>query len=96
MRIIKRSRLTEFWTKHPRAKSSLRAWYAEAKKASWKHLVDARGTFNSVDEIGDRLVFNIGGNNFRLVVRVKYPVKLLFVRWFGTHAEYDKIDVTKV
>lgn len=96
MRVIKRSRLVQYWTRHPTAKAGLRAWYAEVRAASWKSFGDVRASYNSVDAVKDRLVFNIGGNNYRLVVRVKYPVKLVFVRWFGTHAEYDKIDVSKV
>ena len=97
MRIISRRRLVEFWESHPDAEQPLRAWYTEAKKASWNSPAEIKGTYRSVSILSDnRVVFNIKGNTYRLVVVVEYSQGKMFIRFVGTHAEYDRIDATRI
>ena len=95
MRIIKRSALQAFWRKHPQAEMPLRQWIAVARTADWKNLMDVRRAFPHADPVGVAsgntvTVFNIGGNDFRLIVAIKYGWGIIYVRDFLTHAEYDK------
>lgn len=97
MNVVARRTLVEFWARHPRAKGSLSAWYDLARAAEWKTPQDVRDDFNTVDFVGDnRVIFDIGGNNYRLIVRISYPFKQVLVKFVGTHAEYDRIDPTSV
>ena len=92
MRIIKRQTLVAYYTKHPAAKEALEDWYHKVKDADWKNFADMRATFNSVDSVGNQhYVFNIKGNDFRLVAVVKFTPSHVLIRFIGTHAEYDKI-----
>lgn len=96
-RIIKVATLKEFWEKHPTAKAPLESWYDEAKKDSWKTTTDIRRKYRTADFLkGDRVVFNIGGNKFRLIVKIEYKISLIFIRFIGTHAEYDKVDAETI
>lgn len=90
MHIITSSRLKEFWEKHPDSQSSLNAWRKIASKEKWRGLNDIRKTFPSADQVGSLTVFNIGGNKYRLIVRIDYNSNKVFIRSFLTHAEYDK------
>ncbi len=88
--------LREFWEKagHQDAEQPLRAWYAEAKKAHWKVPQAIKDRYRSASFVGqNRVVFNMGGNKYRLVVFVKYEMETIFIRFIGTHKEYDKINV---
>lgn len=97
MNVIARRTLVQFWTRHPAAKAPLEAWYGVTEGANWASFADVRNTFNSADSVGGgKVVFNVGGNNYRLVGLIGYRTKRVFVLWIGTHAEYDKIDVTKL
>ncbi len=97
MRIISRRRLVEFWTLHPDAEQPLRAWYTEASKASWRSPADIKAIYRSVSILpNNRVVFNLKGNTYRLVVIVEYAQGKMFIRFIGTHAEYDRIDATKI
>lgn len=97
MHIISRKPLIEFSFKHADAKGPLNAWWAVATKADWAGPQDIKAQYPKVSIVADnRAVFNIGGGSYRLVVRFNYPSRTGFVRFVGTHAEYDKIDVTKV
>ena len=97
MNVIARRALASFWKAHPDAAAPLSAWYRIARRARWNSFADVRKTFNSVDQVaGSKLVFNIGGNNYRLVVLAAYRSQRLFVLWVGTHAQYDQIDVAKL
>lgn len=98
MRIISRKALRLHWEKPGRRDSEqpLKAWYAIASKASWRHFADVRQQFASASAVGDRVVFNIKGNQYRLVVRINYETQIGFVRFVGTHPEYDKLDVKNV
>lgn len=96
MRVFNRGTIVEYGQRHTHAARALLAWYAEADQASWGSMADVRSSFPSADRVGDRIVFNIKGNQFRLVVAYDFTRKSLFIKWFGTHAEYDKIDVANV
>ncbi len=95
MRIIARRTLRAFWEKHADAEQPLRAWFAEAKAADWKTPGAVKARYPAASIVAnDRVVFNIGGNKYRLVAAVRYDLGILYIRFIGTHAEYDKIDVT--
>ncbi len=97
MRIISRRTLREFWTRHRDAEQPLRAWFSEAKNATWERPADIKKRYASASFIGrDRIVFSIGGNKYRLVVAVRYDIGIVFIRFIGTHAEYDRGEVTEV
>jgi len=97
VRIIALKTLKLFWEKHPDAESPLRAWYTEAKKAAWKSPQDIKTEYRTASILGNnRVVFNIKGNTYRLVVAVRYDFQLVYIRFLGTHAEYDKIDAEEI
>jgi mRNA interferase HigB len=97
MRVIAISTLRAFWAKHPDAQTPLRAWYALASRAQWKSPLDIKEAYrNASFTANNRVVFNIKGNDSRLVVLVRYDKGLMFVKFVGTHAQYDKIDVLNV
>lgn len=97
MRVIAISSLKRFWEKHPDAEFALKEWYIKTCQAKWASLADMRKTFNSVDYVGSqRYVFNIKGNHYRLIAAVKFVPKLVYIRFFGTHEEYDKIDAKNI
>jgi mRNA interferase HigB len=88
--VISRRRLKQFWERHPQAEVPLRAWFQVASKAEWQHLVDVRRDFPHADAVGQWTVFNIGGNDFRLVVEIVYATHKVYIRFVGTHQEYDR------
>lgn len=93
MRVIALSRLRVFWAKHPPAETPLRGWYAEASRADWTSPAAIKKTHRNASFLANnRVVFNIKGNDYRLVVAVHYNRRMMFVRFVGTHAEYDRID----
>lgn len=95
MVIIARSAITRFCQIHPDAGDNLLQWYIRTTEADWKYLSDIRKTFNSVDyACNDRFVFNIKGNKYRLVAMIFFDVWTVFIRLIGSHADYDKIDVS--
>jgi len=95
MRIIAKSTLRNFWNNHPAAEQALRAWYEEAKKAEWNRFQDIKKQFGTASIVGnDRVVFNFKGNNYRLVVLFRRGKA--FIRFVGTHKEYDKIDAKNI
>ncbi len=97
MRIIAKRALRAFWRRPPRAEQPLKSWYAIAAKADWSSPADVKTAYRSASLVGnDRVVFNIGGNRYRLVVRFDYPHRIGFVRFVGTHAEYDAVDAARV
>jgi mRNA interferase HigB len=94
MRIIARKTLCDFWRKHPDAEGPLKAWFAEASRAAWRTMIDIKrqhATASVVD--GERVVFNVGGNKYRLVVKVWFGGKTVWIKFIGTHRSYDQIDV---
>jgi mRNA interferase HigB len=97
MHVISRRPLREFAGKHPPAKTPLDAWFAEVSRAEWGSFADVKAVYRSADVVaGNRVIFNIGGNKYRLVVKVAYKCRKVFVRFVGTHAEYDRIDAKTI
>ena len=92
MRIIAKSTLVAYYSKNAQSKAALEDWYEKTKAAEWKCFADIKQTFNSVDSVGNkRYVFNIKGNDYRLVVLIKFTVRHVLIRFVGSHSEYDKI-----
>lgn len=97
MRIIARKTLKEFWEKEPAIKSALQAWYAEAREADWSSPADVKARYGTASILKDgRVVFNIGGNKYRLVVWINYAHFTVYIRFVGTHKEYDEIDAQTI
>jgi len=97
MRIISRKHLVEFWQIHPDAEQPLRAWFAEAKKASWKTPAEIKAHYRNASILpNNRVVFNIKGNDYLLIVVIEYKYAKLLIRFVGSHDEYDRIDATTV
>ncbi|GHT66118.1 hypothetical protein AGMMS50239_27080 [Bacteroidia bacterium] len=97
MRIIAHSTLADFYLQHADSKIPLENWYHIAKKSEWNGLQDIKQQFNSVDYVGNqRYVFNIKGNDYRLVVKALFIQKIIYIRFVGTHEEYDKIDCSTI
>ena len=97
MRIIARRTLREFWENHPQAMPPLLAWYADAKRADWKSPAEIKRVYRNASVLANnRVVFNIKGNDYRLVVAVQYDFGIIYIRFVGTHAEYDRIDSTTI
>lgn len=97
MRIIARTTLQHYYEQNPQSRVALCAWYDTVNKADWKCFADVKSTFNSVDYVGNQhYVFNIKGNDYRLVVVIKFCPKLVYIRFVGTHSEYDKIDCSTI
>jgi mRNA interferase HigB len=94
MQVIARRTLGEFWARYPHAEGPIRAWVAAATKARWANRAEIKRQFGStVDFVGDnRVIFDLGGNKYRLVVHVSFSFGRLLVKFIGTHAEYDRID----
>jgi mRNA interferase HigB len=89
--------LREFRRRHPDAEGPLRAWYAEVKAAAWVRPQDVRDRFAGASIVGgNRIVFDIGGNRYRVVVKINYLYRVVYIRFVGTHAEYDCIDVEQI
>ena len=92
MRIISKSTLVEFYTKEPQSKSALEEWYEKTRRAEWSCYADMKQSFNSVDAVGNQhYVFNIKGNDYRLVVVIQFTPKTVYIRFVGTHKDYDRI-----
>ncbi|MFM2044607.1 MAG: hypothetical protein RLY86_3183 [Pseudomonadota bacterium] len=98
MQIIAKRTLREFWERHPQAEQPLRAWHALVEGAAWNGPADVKAMFGTtVDFVSDnRVIFDIGGNKYRLVVHVAYRFKRVLVKFVGTHKEYDAIDPASV
>ena len=96
MRIIAKRTLRLYWQREPTAEQPLKSWFAVARKADWSSPAKVKATYGNASVVGsDRVVFNIGGNRFRLIVRFDYTHRIGFVRFVGSHAEYDKINAAK-
>ena len=93
MRIFTEETLKKYATEHPESRAALSEWSNKVKKATWKNFADIKKTFNSVDSVGNQhYVFNVKGNDFRVVVVIQFTPQFVYVRFVGTHAEYDKIE----
>lgn len=97
MRVIAKRTLREFWEKHPDSEGALKAWYHEAVCASWSSSAEVKAQYRSASIVNrERVVFNVCGNKYRLVVRINYGYGVVYVRFIGTHDSYDKINVETV
>jgi len=98
VRIIAKRTLVQFWESgHGDAEQPLKAWHALAKAASWSDPSEIKAQFATASFLANnRVVFNISGNKYRLVVKVEYAIKAVYIRFIGSHAEYDKIDASKI
>ena len=97
MRIIAISTLRNFWKSNEDAEEPLKAWYKEAKTADWAIPHQVKAMHRNARVLGDsRIVFNIAGNKYRLIVKFNYPYRIGYVRFIGTHAEYDRVDVEEI
>lgn len=98
MRVIARSTLREFWENSDTSdsKPQLLAWLAECRNSDWRKPQDIKDQYRNASFVADRVVFNIHGNKYRLVVAVAYEFSVVYVKFIGTHADYDKIDVATV
>jgi mRNA interferase HigB len=94
MQVLSRRALREFWEQYPHAETPLRAWYQIVTAAKWKSFAEVKASFGTADAVGDkRIIFDIGGNNYRIVARVVYdPFYRVMVKFVGTHEEYDQIN----
>lgn len=97
VRIIARKTLVDFWRKHADAAEPLRAWFTEAKSSAWKSPADVKRRYPAASFLSDnRIVFNVKGNRYRLVVHMRYDLGRVYIRFVGTHAEYDGIDAASI
>lgn len=97
MRIIARSKIIEYYTKHSDTKTALEDWYKKTSNAEWHCFDDIKKTFRTVDSVGNQhYVFDIKGNNYRLIVVIKFTIGLVLIRFIGTHSEYDTIDAKNI
>lgn len=97
MRVIAVSTLRDFWMKHPQAETPLRSWFADASRADWKNPADIKAAHRNASFVSsNRVVFNIKGNDYRLIVAVHYNRGMMYIRFVGTHTEYDAINTKKV
>lgn len=97
MRIIAKSTLRNFWEVHNDAEQPLKDWYFLVKQTDWESPNEVKETFGNASLIGNnRVIFNIKGNDFRLVTEIDYELKFIFILWVGTHKDYDKIDTKNI
>lgn len=97
VRIIAKSTLRAFWAAHPDAEEPLLAWYREVEKEDWSEPAQVKEKYRNASIVkGNRVVFNIKGNDYRLVVKINYPYRMLYRRFVGTHADYDRVNVEEV
>ncbi len=99
MRVIAKRTLRQFWeqSRYADAEQPLKAWHAEARKASWTSPQDIKAQYRNASFLqGNRVVFNIAGNKYRLVVKANYPFGIVYVRFVGTHRQYDAIDAESI
>jgi len=93
MRIIALATLRDFWKKHPDAEIPLRSWYTLASRSDWRQPADIKAAYRNASVVANnRIVFNIKGNDYRLIAAVHYNRGMIFIRFVGTHREYDRID----
>jgi mRNA interferase HigB len=96
MRIFTEETIKKYAEKHPDSRVALQNWAQKVKQSDWSSFADIKKTFNNVDSVGDQhYVFNIKGNDFRLVAVVKFTIKFVYIRFIGTHVEYDKIKAKR-
>ncbi|MBK7691063.1 MAG: type II toxin-antitoxin system HigB family toxin [Bacteroidetes bacterium] len=97
MRITAKKILREFWIIHNDCEEQLKSWFQECSKAAWRNLNEVKAEYPSASILVDnRVVFNIKGNSYRLIVKINFDYQMIWIRFIGTHAEYDKINANKI
>ncbi len=97
MRVIARATLRSFWDKYPDAELALEAWYHEARVAQWQNSAEVKKKYGTASIVGkNRVVFNMCGNKYRLIVHINYAFQKIFIRFIGTHDEYDGVDAETI
>ncbi len=97
MRIIAKRTLRTFWKRYPKANGPLEAWHQEVARADWATPSDVKAQFRSASMLqGNRVAFNIAGNHYRLIVKINYPYRVIYIRFIGSHTDYDTINVTTI
>lgn len=97
MRVISRGTLRDYWLKEPASKTELEIWFDEARSAKWGNPAELKSQYRSASILkGGRAVFNICGNKYRLVVAIRYDLGIVFIRFVGTHREYDAINAETI
>ncbi len=97
MRVIAKRTLREFWEKHANSEQQLKTWFHETERADWKNFNDIKSEYPSASILNNgRVCFNIKGNDYRLIVRINFEIRIVWIRFIGTHAEYDKIDANTI
>jgi len=97
MRVIAKKILRDFWAKHSDSEQQLKSWYQEANNAEWKSPNEIKTKYPSASIINnDRIVFNIKGNNYRLIIKINFDYQIIWIRFIGTHSEYDRINVSEI
>ena len=97
LRVIAKKILRDFWEKHNDCEQQLKSWYKEACVAEWKNSNEIKAEYPSASILANqRIVFNIKGNHYRLIVKLNYEYQMVWIRFIGTHAEYDKIDANEI
>ena len=92
MRVVSQRKLREFWEDHPDSEGPLRAWFKVAERSEWGQFADVRATYSHADLVGRLVVFDIGGNKYRLIVHVRYDTGFVYVKYVLSHADYDRGD----
>ena len=97
MRVIAKKALREFWMEHADCEQQLKAWYRETEKSEWGNTNEIKKEYPSASILGsNRVVFNIKGNNYRLIVKINFHYQMIWIRFIGTHKEYDRIDAKQI
>ena len=97
MRVIAKKILREFWHKHNDCEQQLKSWYREVEKSRWKNTNDIKRMYSSASILNDnRVVFNVKGNKYRLIVKINFSYQMVWIRFIGTHKEYDTIDAATI
>jgi mRNA interferase HigB len=97
MRVISRKALRVFWETHPDARPVLQAWYADVRQAHWKSPTDLKSVYRNASFVANnRIIFNVKGGKYRLIVAVHYRSQIVYIRFVGTHQQYDQVDAASV
>jgi mRNA interferase HigB len=97
VRILNRETLVDFYSVHKETKSQLEAWYYEVKNSNWRNPIDVKEKYGTASIVGgNKVVFNIKGNKYRLVTKINYQMKTVYIKFIGTHKDYDKINVEEM